>query len=74
MAESDHLTLQLLKQIDQKLERLLQKLSVRRARTSPMTSRKSSQRAAYAKEIAALTPRTARQTDAVDLLHEDRLR
>ena len=74
MAESDHLTLQLLKQIDQKLERLLQKLSAEKRQERSDILKEFSQRAAHAKEIAALTPRSAQQTDAVDLLHEDRLR
>jgi hypothetical protein len=73
MTEAEALTLQMLKQIDQKLESLIGKLSdpsgqkpsdLERSR-SPFTS---------AKQIAAMTPRSVRQTDAVELLHEDRSR
>ncbi len=73
MTDTDNLTLQLLRQIDQKLEKLLMKLSSE-GRPELNDLDEARRRAAYAKEIAALTPRTARQTDAVQLLHEDRLR
>ena len=70
MTEAEALTLQMLKKMDEKLERLLRKMSgetssVLQAGDSPF---------ACARKIAALTPRAVRQTDAVELLHEDRLR
>lgn len=73
MADTDNLTLQLLRQIDRKLETLLKKLSGE-GRPERNDLDDANRRAEHAKEIAALTPRAARQTDAVQLLHEDRLR
>jgi hypothetical protein len=72
MTEAETLTLQLLKQIDHKLETLLQRL--RDARDQGTAVAKSNSRAERAREIAALTPQSIKQTDAVELLHEDRLR
>jgi len=72
MADSENLTLQMLKQIDEKLEKLLERLSSERRWDS--ASAVKSLRSTSAKEIAALTPPAVRQTDAVELLHEDRLR
>jgi hypothetical protein len=74
MAESENLTLQMLRQIDRKLERLLKKLSSENSWESSSVLEDASVRSACAKEIAALTPRAVRQTDTVQLLHEDRSR
>jgi hypothetical protein len=70
MTEAETQALQLLKQIDQKLERVLKTLA--EGRTLSIGTPKS--RVEMAKEIAALTPSSIRQTDAVELLHEDRSR
>jgi len=69
----ESLTLHMLRQIDQKLERLLKKLSDER-RDNDAGSRGGNGLSASAREIAALTPHAVRQTDAVELLHEDRSR
>lgn len=74
MAHSEDLTLQMLKRIDQKLERLLKELLSEKSWERSNTLKDASPRSAHAKEIAALTPPTVRQTDAVELLHEDRSR
>jgi hypothetical protein len=70
MTNSESLTLQMLKQIDRKLETLIEKVSGGQSRPS----KGASSLAARAREIAALTPHGVKQTDAVELLHEDRLR
>jgi hypothetical protein len=72
MTETETLTLQLLKQIDHKLETLLQKLPD--ARDQRTAARKHNSPAERSREIAALTPQSIKQTDAVELLREDRLR
>ena len=72
MAKSESYTLQMLRRIDQKLEKLLQKLSTEQSSFPHSTSADSLLE--RAKQIAALTPRTVRQTDAVELLREDRSR
>ncbi len=72
MTEAETLTLQLLKQIDHKLETLLQKLPDARDQITAAVRHNS--RADRAREIAALTPQSIKQTDTVELLHEDRLR
>lgn len=69
MAKSDDTALEMLKQIDRKLDAVLDSLTGPRDEES-----KSGSLAARAREIAALTPRAVQQTDAVELLHEDRLR
>jgi hypothetical protein len=71
MTGAEALTLQLLKQINQKLERVLKKLSEEVGRPSAAKLRS---RAESAKEIAAMTPSSIQQTEAVELLHEDRSR
>lgn len=71
MTEAEAQALQLLRQIDQKLERVLKSLS-EGAQAASITA--PSARTQRAKEIAAMTPLSARQTDAVELLHEDRSR
>jgi hypothetical protein len=71
MTEAEAQALHLLKQIDQKVERTLRILSdgaQTPSGTTPMSRSES------AKEIAAMTPSSIRQTDAVELLHEDRSR
>jgi hypothetical protein len=72
MTEAETLTLQLLKQIDHKLETLLQKLPDGRSQRT--AAGKHNSRADRAREIAALTPQSIKQTNAVELLREDRLR
>lgn len=72
MANSDNTTLQMLRRIDQKLEKLLNKLRGVANREPGSTAVESP--SARAKQIAALTPRAVKQTDAVELLHEDRRR
>lgn len=69
MAKSDNTTLEMLKQIDRKLDAVLDSLTGAKDDES-----KRGSLAARAEEIAALTPRAVQQTDAVELLHEDRLR
>jgi len=73
MTESEAQALQLLRQMNQKLDRLLEGLARKtEAPSSVETHRKT--RGELAEEIAALTPPSARQTDAVELLHADRMR
>jgi hypothetical protein len=67
MANSETTVLEMLKQIDRKLDVMLEKLSEAGGRFA------SNSRSARAKHIAALTP-AVRQTDAVEVLHEDRSR
>jgi hypothetical protein len=71
MTETEALTLQLLRKIDEKLESLLKRLADQPMATSDL---RHLPRAEFAKQIAAMTPSSVRQTDAVELLHEDRLR
>jgi hypothetical protein len=73
MTETEALTLQLLRQIDQKLERLLKESSDGAGEKSPGWKLTKSH-SECAEEIAAMTPGAISQTDAVELLHEDRLR
>jgi hypothetical protein len=70
MAKSDA-TLEMLRQIDRKLDAMLEKLSDPKASNGGSNSSRSLM--ARAREIAAMTP-AVRQTDSVELLHEDRLR
>jgi hypothetical protein len=72
MTEAETLTLQLLKQIDDKLETLLWKLSD--ASGQRAFEKRAKSRAERARDIAALTPESIGQTDAVEMLHEDRRR
>jgi hypothetical protein len=72
MTEAENQTLQMLKQIDQKLDRLLNNLSDARGRGAPEEGKHSL--LARAKAIAALTPRGIKQTNSVELLREDRWR
>jgi hypothetical protein len=73
MTDAEAQALQLLRQIDQKLEKLLQKWP--NDPDAELLSRKSAKsRAAHAQEIADLTPTSVRQTDSAELLREDRLR
>jgi hypothetical protein len=74
MADSENLTLQMLKRIDEKLEKLLKRLSSERSWEGSRAAKDAHPLSASAKEIAALTPPGVQQTDAVELLHEDRLR
>jgi hypothetical protein len=69
MAELENLTLRMLRQIEQKLDSLLEKLS-----SAPHPYPDAKRPSECAKEIAALTPRMVQQTDSVELLHEDRSR
>lgn len=71
MAKSDTTTLEMLKKIDRKLDAVLDSLSETKGSEGPS---KSGSLAARARDIAALTPPAVRQTDAVELLHEDRSR
>jgi len=71
MTEAEAIAIQLLKQIDQKLNRLVEKLSEESAGGTELSAKSRSERA---REVAAMTPRSIRQTDTVELLHEDRLR
>jgi hypothetical protein len=72
MSNSENETLQMLKQIDRKLERVLDKLSD--AENRDIRSTGSSSLLSRARQIAALTPRGVTQTNTVVLLHEDRQR
>jgi len=74
MTDSESMTLEMLKRIDQKLDALLQKMSRENRSEGPAGSTADFSRLACARQIAALTPRAARQTDAVKLLREDRAR
>jgi hypothetical protein len=69
----ESLTLHMLRQIDQKLEKLLRRLSDEN-RDDRSRVKGANRLSVCAKEIAALTPLSVRQTDAVELLHEDRSR
>jgi len=70
MTESEALTLHMLRQIDQKLDRLLRELPGEKSSGLPDGDSLSE----CANKIAAMTPRGVRQTNAVELLHEDRRR
>jgi hypothetical protein len=76
--DSDKLSLIMLKQIDTKLDSLLEKLSnfsrPASAIEHPNLEAGSGHLSDRAKKIAAMTPAAARQTDAVELLHRDRAR
>jgi hypothetical protein len=73
MTEAEALTIQLLRQIEQKLEKLI-KVSSGELRGHSFGAEKGRSYSARAHAIADMTPRSARQTDAVELLHEDRSR
>jgi hypothetical protein len=73
MTEAEALTIQLLKQIDQKLKKLI-KASAGEDGDHSFGAVEEKSYSARAEEIAAMTPQSTRQTDAVELLHEDRSR
>jgi hypothetical protein len=73
MTEAEALTLQLLRQIDRKLEQLLKEISGPHAHSVEQAAGDKSY-SLLAREIAELTPRSVQQSDSVELLREDRSR
>jgi hypothetical protein len=74
----DDRALNMLKQIDSKLDSVLEKLSIFASEASPLGVRsagpRSARRSERARQVAAMTPAAIRQTDSVELLHQDRAR
>ena len=78
MSDPENTTVHMLRRIDRKLDALIENLSTRakdKDRNQDSIVLKSTvSLSACASEIAALTPGTVRQTDAVELLRQDRSR
>jgi len=73
MTEAESLTIRLLEQINQKLEKLLA-ANADRSPTLPSDTEERLSLLERAQKISDMTPQLVPQTDAVDLLHEDRSR
>ncbi len=78
MSASDDVTVHMLREIDRKLDALIEKLSIRaegkNSDQGAIVATPAEPLSECASKIAALTPKGARQTDTVELLRQDRSR